>query len=312
MFIRIMLTARERMEYTKKCIESIEKYTESDWELFIFDDRSSEKLEERYAEYAKLVKKYKSKIAHIEIFPPHTRATHDTFGKAVAWNHFGYMSTYEHGNQFSEKDKYFDFLVLLDNDIFLRKSGWELYLAYTWKLIDAHPSLSNTVKIVTQAPGGIMGEKLKEDFYDTDFFDGRNVPLKNLEPLGFDDITYLLTHKQWEVRIGNCGGSGFWMVKPSYFTEIGFLPLKYIKGKNKGHDILSWQLHRQRTNSNRTAVGLWQDLALHIGHDHSVCNYLTTGQNAIRKRYEKENKAFRNMTLDEALEKYDIKDHQRW
>jgi len=289
------------MEYTKKCLEALEKFTKSDWEVFLFDDRSSKKLEERYSEYGKLVQRYRERIAHIEIFPPYTRATHNTFGKAVAWTHFGYMSTYgSMGNRFSEEKQYFDYLVLIDNDILVRKEGWDLQLIETWKLIDQHKDYQNTVLLTTQAPGGIMS------------------------PFGQGGEKVDIEIEGKKIRIGPCGGSGFWMVKPDYFKRVGLLPLKYLEGKDKGHDILSWQIHQKMTNSLYTAVGLWDQLSLHIGHNRSICNYLTYGKDKrkapgdsvradkIMKLIREEEENFKNMTLEDVIKKYDKREHQRW
>jgi hypothetical protein len=278
--IRIMMSTRERPYYTLKCIEALEMFTKSPFEIFLFDDRSQEKLSRRYELYSKLVKQ--NRIAYLGILPPKSQVSHNVFGKAWAWNLFGFLSTYRQ-NTFSESMRYFDWLMLIDNDILVRKQGWDEDMIHTWSLIDQHSELSKTVKVVTQAPGGIMGEKLEMELAEG-----------------------------WKVRVGCYGGSGFWLLKPNYFMDIGLLPLEYLIGQNKKHDQLSWAVHEQRTQSQRYIVGVWKPLALHVGHDHSVCNYLTTGQNAIRKRYEKEDQAFENMTVDEIIAKYDRREHQRW
>jgi len=278
--IRIMMSTRERPIYTLRCIEALEKFTSESFEIFLFDDRSQEKLPKRYELYSQLVKQ--NRISFLGVLPPQSEVSHNVFGKAYFWNLFGFMSTYEQ-NTFAESFRKFDWLMLIDNDIFVRKQGWEQDLIHCWKLIDEHPDFSKTVKVVTQAPGGVMGEKL-----DMELAPG------------------------WKVRIGCYGGSGFWLLKPNYFMEVGLLPLQYLVGQNKKHDQLSWSVLEKQTQSQRYICGVWKQLALHVGHDHSVCNYLTTGQNAIRKRYEREDKAFEDMTVDEIIQKYDRKEHQRW
>lgn len=317
--IRIMITSRERIWYTLKCIEAIEKFTESDWEIFLWDDRSQENLEERYKIYSQLVKD--NRIAFLGILPPKTRISHNTFGKAVMWNVFGFISTYlPNMNGWTPDMRYFDYLVLIDNDIFVCKEGWDKYLIETWERIKRHEQLSKTVRVVTIAPGGIMRPKMDYDLSKNYGIHG--YPKEETEKPG-----------TWLVRVGTCGGSGLWMLNFDYFTKVGMLPVHYIKGENKKHDQLSWQILRHMTQSDRYVAGYWAggkekrigELALHVGHNFSIANYLTWGKqkqkapgdsiraDKIPAAIKKEEERFKNMTVEEIIQKYsDKRDHQRW
>jgi len=286
MIIRVMISTRERLEYTIKCIQALERFTKNDLEIFLFDDRSKENLAERFQYYKYLVEN--NKIAHLEILPSDSKISFNTFGKAVSWNIFGYISS------FMFPEQYFDWILLIDNDIIVRKEGWDTKLIETWRRINQYKELK-TIQVVTQAPGGIMGEKLEFDLEDG-----------------------------YKIRVGSAGGSGFWFLKKDYFKNMGLLPLKFLIGKSKGHDQLSWQLHQLRTNSRRYVAGLWDKLALHIGHNRSICNYLTWGRekktapgdkiraDRIKEAIEKEENKLKQISLDEVIKKYDKREYQRW
>ena len=289
MTIRVMVSVRERLEYTILCLQALERFTKNDIEIFLFDDRSQENLTERYQYYKYLVSN--NKIAHLEVLPPNSKVSLGTFGKAISWSIFGFICNF----MFPKQYRYFDWIMLIDNDIIVRKEGWDLRLIETWKKIENHPELSKTIQVVTQAPGGIMGEKLEYDLED-----------------------------DYKVRVGSAGGSGFWFLRNNYFEKMGLLPLEYLIGKNKGHDQLSWQVHPLKTNSRRYVAGLWDQLALHIGHNHSICNYLTWGKqkktapgdkiraDRIKASIKKEENSFKHMSLDEVIKKYDRREYQRW
>lgn len=314
--IRIMMSCRERPAYTEKCIEALEKYTESEYELFLFDDRSENKktheLYIRLAEETREKDPRHNRIDLLGIIPPKSQVNHGTFGKAWWWVIFAYMSTYGHGNRFDDSRRRFDFMVLMDNDIFVKREGWDRFLMMGWDLINYRTKVGDdrfkNIKILTQAPGGIMSP--------------RGPGQKKFDLFVPESGRYFGQKKEIKIRIGPCGGSGFWMIKPTYFNEVGTLPLESILGQNKKHDQLSWAIHQQTTKSLMYAGGLWTQtigpkedngvLALHVGHEHSICNYLTYGHNQIRKRIDREERNFKDMTVEEIIEKYDRKEYQRW
>jgi len=165
-------------------------------------------------------------------------STFNAFSKASACNMFGLQH-----EQDPEKDKY-DFLLMLDNDIILTPD-WDQYLIRAWNYVNKKKL--NHIKVIGQLPGGI---KAKNEVHN---------------------ITEDLLGKA-----GMLGGSGLWSVRPNFFTDVGFLPLKTLVGQNKRHDQLYWQLLHKASGTKNYIMGLNKKLGIHCGRiAGSVCNTLT-------------------------------------
>jgi hypothetical protein len=147
-----------------------------------------------------------------------------------------------------------DFLVCLDNDVLLLPK-WDLRAKTAWNYVNQH-KLKN-IKIVGSLPGGIKNGVETIDI----------VPDKLIG------------------RVAFLGGSGFWAVRPDFFSDVGFLPIKQLVGHNKKHDQLTWRMCSNATKGKAYIVGLKPKLAIHVGRFcGSVCNRLTRNGNASEKK----------------------------
>jgi hypothetical protein len=152
-----------------------------------------------------------------------------------------------------KRDKY-DFLLCLDNDVFVLKK-WDLRLKATWNHIQSK-KLKN-IKIVGTLPGGIKNRV---------------------------ETISVVPDKLWG-RLGRLGGSGFWSVRSNYFSDVGFLPIKQLVGHAKKHDQLTWNLCQRATKGQPYILGMKPKLAIHVGRFcGSVCNRLTRQANAPEKQ----------------------------
>ncbi len=166
-------------------------------------------------------------------------STFNAFSKASAWNMFGMQ------HEMDPNREKCDFLMCIDNDVLVLKK-WDLRLKATWKHIEKH-NLKN-IKIIGSLPGGIK----------------HTVKTITVVP-----------DKLWG-RLGSLGGSGFWSVRPNYFSDVGFLPIKQLVGHNKKHDQLTWQMCSRANNGKPYILGMKPKLAIHVGRFcGSVCNSLT-------------------------------------
>jgi hypothetical protein len=194
-------------------------------------------------------------------------STFNAFSKASSSNMFGAIH-----EQDPEKDSYAG-LLFLDNDIIIVRKKFDKLFRKAW--VDIKKNKMNDVKIVGQWPGGIKHKVMVE-------------------------------HKLAGVPavIGKLGGSGMWYVKPNFFRDVGFLPLKRLVGQHKQHDQIYWSLCEHATKGAPYIVGLKQKIGIHCGHiAGSLCNNLQKGRNdpkiLDKIKFEKSDKMIEDMTYDE-------------
>ncbi len=194
------------------------------------------------------------------------KSTFNAFSKAVACNLFGLQH-----EQDPNKSKY-GFLMILDNDIILTP-GWDKKIKVAWKFITKKNM--NYIKVVGQRPGGI-----------------KNVT-ENYEFNGMAG------------RCGKLGGSGLWSIRSNFFTDVGFLDLKRLVGRNKMHDQLYWRQMEGKTKGKPYIMGLNQKLGIHCGRAAgSICNVLSRPQKTMKEkldriRFLESEKNLRSLTFDE-------------
>ena len=170
----------------------------------------------------------------------------NAFSKASTCNFFGQQHEMD-----PKKDSY-DFLVMLDNDIIVTP-GWDAKLKQAWNYVKKNKM--KDIKVIGQLPGGIKRT--------------------DKQPLIIGDM---------KAKKGKLGGSGLWSVKPNFFKDVGFLPLKQLVGHNKRHDQIYWRLLDVSTEGRSYILGLNQKLGIHCGKQAgSVCNKLTRNRSKGNK-----------------------------
>lgn len=196
-------------------------------------------------------------------------STYNAFSKASAWNMFGMA------HEMDPQREKFDYLICLDNDVLVLKK-WDLRLKVVWDYIKEN-KLKN-IKIVGSLPGGIKHRV---------------------------QTIQIVQDKLWG-RLGKLGGSGFWSVRPNYFSDVGFLPIKQLVGHNKKHDQLTWALCHRATKGKEYILGMKPKLAIHVGRRcGSVCNKLTRQGHAPDKiklnaiKFEEQEDKIESFTFDE-------------
>ncbi len=185
--IKIMLTVRNRLEITKKCIESLQKNTKLDYHLYVYNNLTSYRLNEHFEYFCKL---FKQGIIKQLTFNS-KESTFNAFSKAVSSNSFGHLH-----NDDPNKNKY-DFLVMLDNDILLQ-NGWDYIILRAWEEVINH-NLTN-IKVICQHPGGLVdAEKLPFQIAGYDAIIGKfggsffwTISPKFFEEVEFLDISQLV------------------------------------------------------------------------------------------------------------------------
>lgn len=143
---KVMLTVRNRLAITKKCISALYKHSITPFQLFVYDNQTSFKTDEHFGYFYKLYRK--DLITKITFNT--TDSTFNAFSKAVASNEFGYLHEMD-----PNKDKY-NFLLFLDNDCIVTK-GWDEIIIQAWK--DVNNAGLKNIKIIAQSPGGIKNKK---------------------------------------------------------------------------------------------------------------------------------------------------------
>jgi len=177
-----------------------------------------------------------------------------------------------------DPDKYnIDLLVLLDNDMIVTP-GWDAAAVSVIKELDKHKN----IHIVTQCPGGVSDRKetIKVGNFDCD--------------------------------VGVHGGSGLWILKPTFFRDIGFLDCSLVQGINKKHDQNYWRQIEKVTHGKKYSLAIHHIMALHTGsiYSGSVCNVLTKDKLDLKNiRFEEENKKIKDMTFYDFYN--EIKDNPR-
>ena len=143
---KIMISVRNRLAITTKCIAAITKHSTIPHEIYVYDNCTSYLVNEHFMYWSLLYQKGIIKQLVINT----KESTFNAFSKAVAFNQF--LMNHE---QDPDKDKY-DFLLLLDNDIIVFP-GFDKVLKDAWT--DVKKYNLNNIKIITQLPGGIMSKK---------------------------------------------------------------------------------------------------------------------------------------------------------
>lgn len=163
-------------------------------------------------------------------------STYNAFSKAMSFNEFG-LFIENHPDKFS-----YDWLVCLDNDMILIQEKWDDIIGTMFEEVDKKEP-NNTIQIITQYPGGCSG---------TDY---------NLD--------------KFKIRVGVNSGSGFWNIRPDFFTKVGLLESEPLIGINKRHDLELWPKLNAYTKGQPYVIAIDQPMALHIayhdGKDLSIC-----------------------------------------
>ena len=160
---------------------------------------------------------------------------YNAFGKASSLNSFG-----ANHEQDPRKSSY-DFLLMLDNDCIVTPD-WDTLVKDAFRMLRLKGM--NHIKVVGQ--GGI----------------------RNVKPLPWKV-------KEYAAYMGFLGGSGFWAVRPNFFSDVGLLDLRKLVGHDKKHDQLYWQKLQRASEGKPYIMGLRTKLTIHTGGmAGSICNKL--------------------------------------
>jgi hypothetical protein len=144
--IKIMVTVRNRLEITKKCIEALIRHTKIPHQIYIYDNLTDYRIEDHWNFFCNLYKEGK-----ISQFTCNTNASSfNAFSKVVACNDFG-----KHHQMDPNRNKC-DFLLFMDNDMFVLPN-WDITLRQAWQ--DVKKLKLNNVRVISQLPGGIKYRK---------------------------------------------------------------------------------------------------------------------------------------------------------
>ena len=166
------------------------------------------------------------------------KSTFGAFSKAVTFNMFGKQHEMD-----PNKNK-FNFLVFLDNDM-LVTPDWDKVLINIMN--DLNKKKLDNIKIITKRPGG-----------------AKIVNKKPINLGGKDCYEAIL------------GGSGFWVTKNNFFSDVGFLDLKNLVGYNKKHDQFYWELIERKNMGKPYTMVVEYPFCYHTGKfSNSICNILT-------------------------------------
>ncbi len=139
---KIMLTVRNRLAITKKCITALYKHAAFPFQLYVYDNLTTIKIKEHFEYFYKLYE-----AGYITELTFATKdSTFNAFSKAVSSNKFGRLHLED-----PHKDNC-DFLLFLDNDIIVTKN-FDKKLTRAWE--DVKMKSMNHIKIISQYPGGI-------------------------------------------------------------------------------------------------------------------------------------------------------------
>lgn len=139
---KIMLTVRNRLGITHKCIEALKRHSKIPHQIYIYDNLTNYRLDEHFTYYNKLLSK--GQVAQVTFNT--ATSTFNAFSKAAACNNFGAVH-----EQDPNKDNIM-FLVFLDNDIIV-SDGWDQTIRAAWKQVGKYKL--NNIKVIAQLPGGI-------------------------------------------------------------------------------------------------------------------------------------------------------------
>ncbi len=246
--IKIFMSVRNRLAITQKVIESIKRHTVGKYQLYVYNNHSTYLIDEHFQYFCDLYKK--KEITQVS-FTTDT-STFGAFSKAATCNFFGTQHQMD-----PNKDMY-DYLVIMDNDIFLLPA-WDKRLKAAWNFIKKEGAKWSHIKVIGQMPGGIM-KRVKEKL---------NIP-------GIESVCS-----------GTLGGSGLWSVRTNFFEDVGFLHLPRLVGQTKMHDQMYWRRLQKASGGKPYILGLKPKLGYHCGAiAGSVCNRLQRSKGKPEKHRE--------------------------
>ena len=178
--IKVMITCRNRLGITKKCIQALQKHSELPHQIYVYDNLTDYRTDDHFSYFSKL---YREGIIHQLTF--NTKAsTFNAFSKAVACNQFGHNHL-----QDPDKNKY-TFLLFLDNDIIVTP-GWDSKVRKVWKHIIKHKM--KNILAVSQFPGGIMkrNEKVTLGGFESELGKLGGSGFWSLRPNFFETVGFL-------------------------------------------------------------------------------------------------------------------------
>ena len=139
---KIMVTVRNRLAITKKCLRALFLHSKHKHQIYIYDNQTDYRLDDHFVFYNKLMRQ--KRISQLTFNTDDS--TFRAFSKAAACNSFGKLHEMDPNKQKTQ------FLVFLDNDIIVTP-GWDDILMKAWRDVD-RLKMQN-VKIIGQRPGGI-------------------------------------------------------------------------------------------------------------------------------------------------------------
>ena len=194
-------------------------------------------------------------------------STFNAFSKAVAFNQFGKLHEED-----PNKSKY-TFLLILDNDIIVTP-GWDETLQKAWQEVVRY-GLTN-IKVIGQSPGGIRAK-----------------------------VEYQHKIAGHRAFLGKLGGSAFWSIKPDFFKDVGYLEVKELTGRSKGHDQKYWIKLDKSSGGKEYILGIVSNLAIHCGKmSGSICNSLSRDKNNLEKiKFEAVEEEINKLSFDDFYKK---------
>jgi len=145
--IKVMMTVRNRLSITKKCIEALHKHTTIPFQLYVYDNLTTFNTKGHFRYFNEI---YDKKLVTQITFNTKV-STFDAFSKAVSSNQFGLLH-----EQDPKKNDY-EFLLLLDNDV-IPTPNWDKVVSKAWRDV-TNLKLKN-IKVISQHPGGIKEKEI--------------------------------------------------------------------------------------------------------------------------------------------------------
>lgn len=223
--IAVMITVRNRLALTKKCIQTLYKSTRRPIHLFVYDNCTSYKIKEHFDYFSELYETGVLQKYVVNTF----ESTYNAFSKVVAFNEFG-RTILE--NPIANR---YEFLVLLDNDMMMVKDNWDDIIIDMWRGIDSEEELRDMIHIVTQWPNGCTSAQTGE---------------------------FHIGDENYKLQLGYTSGSCFWCFRDSFFKKVGFLNPNNVVGQNKKHDQLYWHKMRAINNHKPYILAVEEDLVV--------------------------------------------------
>jgi hypothetical protein len=209
---------------------------------------------------------YEKKIA-TQITINTEASTFNAFSKAASCNQFGYLHEDD-----PKKDQY-SFLLFLDNDMIVTPK-FDKILEQAWQEVSKDPLLQS-VRVITY-----LGNATK----------------------AIEEVPHKIAG--YRAFLGKLSGSSFWCVKPDFFRQVGFLDLRPLTGRSKGHDQYYWPLLDRSSKGKSYILALQANLAIHTGkYVGSVCNALRTAKDIKRIEFREAEREIDKLSFDEFYRK---------